>query len=667
LVPGSSLGSGPYKPTTYGNPPDGFPPISFPSSPFYTMPGTIDNAATIGGDSFASSFAGSSPNGNWDLYFDNHNSSLASAGFGSNGGWCVNITPNVPNFTITETHSPADFFQGGTGQITINVSNTGAAAVTSGGSAYPVTITDPLPGGLSYASISSGTDWNCSGTTTVTCTDADVVAGGGGDSELVLNLNVASNAAGGNNPTVVSEGPSGTFGTPTGLSSPDNIPVVAPPVFSVSEGSSGTFTQGQTGGTLTVTVSNVATSTSLTQGNTTVTETLPTGYALSSYTGTGWTCTGTSAVSCSSSQQVANGASFNVIDIVVSVPSSAPNPTTTSAATASGGGALASATSGTVSFPVVQVPHTMTAGSSTTPQSAAINTAFGTALSVTVLDAGGNPVSGVSVTFTAPASGASGVFASSGTNTATVQTNASGVASAGTFTANLTLGGYNVTAAATNLTTVDFSLTNKVGTATHFSVVAPGAATQGVSFNFTVTALDVGNNTVTGYTGTVHLSSSDVAATLPGNYTFTAGNSGTATFSATLATPGNQTITATDIATSITGTSGSINVPSYTQIANFSISGVGPIYNRASRLYFVTVTITNTGSTTIAAPIELVFNGLPSGITLSNAAGTAPNNSPYMTIASAIAAGASASVTAEFSNPSNVLIPISITAYSGAF
>ena len=50
---------------------------------------------------------------------------------------------------------------------------------------------------------------------------------------------------------------------------------------------------------------------------------------------------------------------------------------------------------------------TATAG---TPQSAVVNTAFGTALQATVRDAGNNPVSGVTVTFTAPASGASARF-----------------------------------------------------------------------------------------------------------------------------------------------------------------------------------------------------------------------------------------------------------------
>src|SRR5208283_3100156 len=155
-----------------------------------------------------------------------------------------NITPHVPTFTITETHSPDNFIQGSTGQITLNVNNsTGVAAVTSGGSAYPVTITDALPNGLTYASIAgAANDWSCSGTSTVTCTNADVVAGGDSYGTLVLNLNVSPTATGGNNPTVVSEGAPGTFGTATGLSSADNINVIQAPALSVSEGYSGTFT-----------------------------------------------------------------------------------------------------------------------------------------------------------------------------------------------------------------------------------------------------------------------------------------------------------------------------------------------------------------------------------------------------------------------------------------
>ena len=63
--------------------------------------------------------------------------------------------------------------------------------------------------------------------------------------------------------------------------------------------------------------------------------------------------------------------------------------------------------------------------------------------------------------------------------------------------------------------------------ATDFSVSAPTSATAGVPFNFDVTALDPYGNVATGYTGTVHFTSSDLhAATLTTDYTFTAADAG---------------------------------------------------------------------------------------------------------------------------------------------
>ena len=103
------------------------------------------------------------------------------------------------------------------------------------------------------------------------------------------------------------------------------------------------------------------------------------------------------------------------------------------------------------------------------------------------------------------------------------------------------------------------ALTVTAGTAaTHFSVTGPGTATAGTAFNVTVTALDATNAVVTGYSGTVHFTSSDTQAVLPANSTLT---NGTGTFSVTLKTAGAQTIAATDTVTAtITGASGTITV-----------------------------------------------------------------------------------------------------------
>ena len=79
----------------------------------------------------------------------------------------------------------------------------------------------------------------------------------------------------------------------------------------------------------------------------------------------------------------------------------------------------------------------------------------------------------------------------------------------------------------------------------------------------TVTALDQNNHVVTGYTGTVHFSSSDSLAGLPANYTFTAADNGVHTFGTgipllggvTLKKAGNDTVTVSDAGVpSITGT-----------------------------------------------------------------------------------------------------------------
>src|SRR5262249_57455888 len=61
-------------------------------------------------------------------------------------------------------------------------------------------------------------------------------------------------------------------------------------------------------------------------------------------------------------------------------------------------------------------------------------------------------------------------------------------------------------------------------------VSAPATATAGTSFSITVQAVDDLNNTVSGYRGTVHFTSSDGQAALPTDYTFTAADAGAHTF-----------------------------------------------------------------------------------------------------------------------------------------
>jgi hypothetical protein len=89
----------------------------------------------------------------------------------------------------------------------------------------------------------------------------------------------------------------------------------------------------------------------------------------------------------------------------------------------------------------------------------------------------------------------------------------------------------------------------------------PSPTTAGVAHNVTVTLKDLYGNTASGYTGTVHFTSSDGKAALPANYTFTTADAGVHTFGATLKTAGTQSLAVTDTTTAIlTGTDGGITV-----------------------------------------------------------------------------------------------------------
>src|SRR5207248_3727557 len=102
----------------------------------------------------------------------------------------------------------------------------------------------------------------------------------------------------------------------------------------------------------------------------------------------------------------------------------------------------------------------------------------------------------------------------------------------------------------------------EVTAATTFLVYGfPSPVQGGTASSFTVVARDAYGRTVPGYTGTVHFTSTDLLATLPADYTFTAADNGTHTFTATLRTGGAQSLTATDPATAgPTGTQAGIQV-----------------------------------------------------------------------------------------------------------
>jgi hypothetical protein len=136
-----------------------------------------------------------------------------------------------------------------------------------------------------------------------------------------------------------------------------------------------------------------------------------------------------------------------------------------------------------------------------------------------------------------------------------------------TFTNGVTLktaGSQTVTAADTITASIHGSAALAVKAAAASTMTVAGflsPITAGVAGNLTVTLKDPYGNTASGYTGTVHFTSSDAQASLPANYTFTTADAGVHTFSATLKTAGTHSLTATDTTTSgLTGTDAGITV-----------------------------------------------------------------------------------------------------------
>ena len=113
------------------------------------------------------------------------------------------------------------------------------------------------------------------------------------------------------------------------------------------------------------------------------------------------------------------------------------------------------------------------------PQSAALNGTYTTALRALVADGSGHPLPGRPVTFAAPVTGPSGTFAA-GLATAQVTTDNAGIAAAPMFTANGVAGSFSVTASVGGAS-VAFALTNTGGAAQTITFGALPGKTYGAA------------------------------------------------------------------------------------------------------------------------------------------------------------------------------------------
>ncbi len=237
-------------------------------------------------------------------------------------------------------------------------------------------------------------------------------------------------------------------------------------------------------------------------------------------------------------------------------------------ATADGGVLTPGVLTASVALPDAGTSETLTATDTTTPtltgtQSGITVDPAGVAASFSVTGFPTTTTAGVAQTITVTALTASGAVAGSyrGTEQFSSSDPHAGLPADYTFT-NLDQGVYTFTVilekAGTQSITVTDTVTSGItgsetgitvqaAAAAQFVLSGPATVTKGVAFSLVLTVEDTYGNVVTNFTGTVHFTSSDSTAVLPANYTFTASNAGTHTFTRVeLKKTGTKTITVTD-------------------------------------------------------------------------------------------------------------------------
>jgi len=252
-----------------------------------------------------------------------------TSALGDNAPATASVQVILPtDLTISKSHS-GNFTQGQNGTYTITVTNSGGAA-----SSGTVTVTDTLPTGLTPGT-ATGTGWTCNTSgQTVTCTRADALNGGASYPAISVPVSVAPNSPLSVTNTVSVSGGNDSNTGNNSASDPTTINGV--PDLTISKSHTGNFTQGQTGASYTLTVSNVGGA--ATSGVVTVTDTLPASLTSPVGSGTGWTCnTSGQTVTCTRSSVLNAGASYPNITITVNVSATAPSSVTNTASVSGGG------------------------------------------------------------------------------------------------------------------------------------------------------------------------------------------------------------------------------------------------------------------------------------------------------------------------------------------
>ena len=286
-----------------------YPPISIPVAVAASASGTVTATAAV-----------SDPNDTGTV--------------GKNATDSVTLGVLSPDLTITGSHS-GGFVAGGTGAYTFTVSDKPGAGPTSG----PVTVTFPVPDGLTVTS-AAGTGWTCTTSgQTVTCTRSDVLAPGSSYPPVTVGVSVGQGTAGVIGSSVSATTPDDA--DPQSVTATDTVTVTPPPPsLSMAVTTSGPFNAGGTG-TYSLTTSNAATA-GPTTGTVSTSFTVPPGMTVHSVTGEGWTCSiNGQLVTCtrpgSGADALEPGTAYPPVQVNVAIPASAAGQVPASATTGTAG------------------------------------------------------------------------------------------------------------------------------------------------------------------------------------------------------------------------------------------------------------------------------------------------------------------------------------------
>ena len=185
----------------------------------------------------------------------------------------TNTNTGAPQLSIAKSATPGAFAVGQTGTYSLLVGNSGSSATVA-----PITVTDPLPAGITTTATPSGTGWDCSASTStqISCTTVSVLLPGSNAPVINAPVTIAAGTASpATNTATVNGGGDGSCPSAAHCQSTIQTPVNAP-LIDVIKTLSGSLIVG-------VPANYVITATNNGQAATlagTITDTIPTGLTI---------------------------------------------------------------------------------------------------------------------------------------------------------------------------------------------------------------------------------------------------------------------------------------------------------------------------------------------------------------------------------------------------